>query len=119
MFLLLFFLCEMSSFIRFFHHLTCCILSVTVVAAAVADGTFLPYQVVLTGKTKKCLPPKEDRKLLLDLGWSITWSDYNWSNLETSKLLFDTVHLPYLLEAKKKLKFPEDYPGMLIYTIHH
>ena len=50
-FLLLFFLCEMSSFIRFFHHLTCCILSVTVVAAAVADGTFLPYQVVLMGKT--------------------------------------------------------------------
>eukprot|EP00731_Ephydatia_muelleri_P001317 Em0001g1317a len=36
---------------------------VTVVAAAVADGTFLPYQVVLTGKTKKCLPPKEDRSI--------------------------------------------------------
>ncbi|KAL5474587.1 hypothetical protein EMCRGX_G026557 [Ephydatia muelleri] len=74
-------------------------------------------QVVLTGKTKKCLPPKEDRKLLLDLGWSITWSDNNWSNLETSKLLFDTVHLPYLLEAKKKLNFPEDYPAVYLLDV--
>ena len=86
------------------------------VAAAAADGTSLPYQVVLTGKTTKCLPPKEDCKLLLDLGWSITWSDNHWSNLETSKLLFDTVHLPYLLEVKRKLNLPEDYPGVLI---HH
>eukprot|EP00731_Ephydatia_muelleri_P008335 Em0004g673a len=79
-----------------------------VAAAAAADGTSLPYQVVLMGKTTKCLPSKEDCKPLLDLGWSITWSDNHWSNLETSTLLFDTVHLPYLLEATKKLNLPDD-----------
>ena len=70
------------------------------------------------GRPKSGLPPKEDRKLLFDLGWSITWSDNNWSNLETFKLLFDTGHLPYLLEAKKKLNLPEDYPDLYA-AIHH
>eukprot|EP00731_Ephydatia_muelleri_P017553 Em0010g651a len=45
-------------------------------------------------------------------------SDNNWSNLETFKLLFDIGHLPYLLEAKKKLNLPEDYPDLYA-AIHH
>eukprot|EP00731_Ephydatia_muelleri_P025922 Em0018g22a len=89
---------------------------VTVVAAAAANGTSLPYQVVLTGNTKKCLPPIDDCKPLLDLGWSITWSDNHWSNLETSKLLFDSVHLLYFLEVKK-LNLPEDYPAVYLIDV--
>ena len=82
---------------------------------AAADDTSASS--VLAGKTTKCLLPKEDRKLLPDLGWSITWSDNHLFNLKTSELLFDTAHLPYLLEAMYNLNLPDYYPGVLIH--HH
>ena len=74
------------------------------------SGDFLPPQLVYQGKTIKCLPSFQ-----FPSDWSITHTANHWSNEETMELYITKIILPYLADAKRKLKLPPSHPSLLLF----
>ena len=72
-------------------------------------GTFLPIQLIDEGKMARCLP-----KFDFPAGFSITFSENHWSNMEKSIELFEKVIFPYLKQVKLSLRYPKEQMSLLI-----
>ena len=82
---------------------------VTMVVTLNAVGDLLPPQVVFTGTTKRTLPPQsEGKKMCLQDGWNLTYSENHWSNLQKTKQCVDAILIPYLQQQIQELGLPKD-----------
>lgn len=68
--------------------------NITAVFCCAADGTFLPAQLIYSGKTKRCLP-----SAVFPAGWLTAFNAAHWPPLETCTLLFQ-LSLHFKTECK-------------------
>jgi hypothetical protein len=78
---------------------------ITVSVSSSAAGNVLPFQIVFTGSTTKCLPPLNVGRIACEeAGWHLTFSENHWSNVDTCKAFVEKILQPYRLEQIEHLK---------------
>ena len=84
---------------------------ITAVFAGTKSGQFLPPQIIYAGKTKKCLPSGVE----FPENWHVTFTENHWANEKTTEDYLKFILLPYVVQTRKDLSLPDDYPALLIF----
>jgi hypothetical protein len=80
----------------------------------------LPFQVIFTRITKKCLPPMNTgQKLCKNVGWHITNSSNHWSNLNTCKDFVQKILQPYRLKQVEVFGLNKETPIIWLIDCTH
>ena len=74
---------------------------VTAVICGTVSGKFLPFQVIYTGTTPKCLP-KNGNNVPKD--WHLTMTHNHWSNEEKMKEYLQLIIIPYVEQTRRALR---------------
>jgi hypothetical protein len=78
---------------------------ITVSVSSSATGNVLPFQIVFTCSTTKCLPPLNVGRIACEeAGWHLTFSENHWSYVDTCKAFVEKILQPYRLEQIEHLK---------------
>ena len=87
--------------------------NITLTFSVTLSGTFLPMQVIYSGKTKASQP----RNFVFPKGFCITQNPKHWSNeAETLKLISEIIN-PYVIETRKSLKLPATQKALVIWDV--
>ena len=82
---------------------------ITATFAVSSTGSFLPIQLIYTGKTPRCLP-----KYDFLASFSVSFTKNHWSNTEKSIEFFDEIIFPYLEKVKEEKGFPNEQHSLVI-----
>lgn len=85
--------------------------AITIMLTISHSGVILPYQLIYTGKTKRCLPDTS----LLPPDFLLSYNPTHWSNEEETLKLLNLVIDPYLTTARSELQLPQDQKALLIW----
>ena len=84
--------------------------TITVTVIQSLSGKMLPFQIIYTRKTERCLPKNSTGKE----NFLFSYNEKHWSNeVET---LIDTIIAPYIENVKKELQVPDDQKALLIWN---
>ena len=82
------------------RQVMCCV-------SSASDGTLLPFQVIFTGKTDRCLPKFENKRDCLNHGFHFNMTENHWSNLKTCKEFVKCILIPYFEDIVGKMSLPK------------
>ena len=82
---------------------------ITATFAVSSTGSFLPMQLIYSGKTRRCLPRYD-----FPASFSVSFTKNHWSNTEKSIEFFEEIIFPYLTIVKKEKGFPEEQHSLVI-----
>ena len=74
-----------------------------------ASGSFLPIQLIYSGKTKRSLPKFDFPKCFV-----VTFTRNHWSNYEKCVSLFKKIIFRYLKAKKKELGYPKEQYSIIV-----
>jgi len=77
------------------------------------SGSFLPFQITYTGKTKSSQP----RDIQFPPGFCVTQNPTHWSNEEETLKLVKEIINPYIVKKLIKLKLPETQEALVIWDV--
>lgn len=86
--------------------------SITVTVTQSLSGEMLPFQIIYTGKTKRCLPKNAQK---IKHNFLFGFNPSHWSNEEETLRLINSVQAPHIEEVKEKLGLPDDAKSLLIW----
>jgi hypothetical protein len=82
---------------------------ITCLVSSSAAGNLLPFQLIFTGTTDRCLPPRNiGRQECEDESWHLTYSNNHWSNLQTCKDFVIHILEPYRQKQAKEMGLEKD-----------
>ena len=85
--------------------------AITATIVITLTGDILPYQLIYTGTTARCLPKQN----LLPKGFLLSFNKTHWSNTEETIKILKNVISPYCVETRKKLGLPTNQKALLIW----
>lgn len=85
---------------------------ITGVFACSLTGTFLPLQLIYSGKTKASLP-----KYQFPSNWHVTFTENHWANESTMIDYFHKIILPYIKQKRLDLKLSDNYPALVLFDV--
>ena len=83
----------------------------TAIFAGSADGNFLPFQLIYSGTTTKCLP----RNVQFPVDWHVTSTTNHWSNEGTMLEYLDRIVAPYVQNKRQELGLTSDHPSLALF----
>ena len=78
--------------------------AITVTVIQSLSGKILPFQIIYTGKTERCLPKNSTRKE----NFPFSYNEEFWSNAVETLSLIDKITASYIENIKKELQVPND-----------
>ena len=87
---------------------------VTAVICGTVSGKLLPFQVIYTGTTPKCLP-KNGNNVPKD--WHLTMTRNHWSNEEKMKEYLQLIIIPYVEQTRRALNLSDNHPALAIFDV--
>ena len=85
---------------------------ITGVFACSLTGTFLPLQLIYSGKTMASLP-----KYQFPSNWHVTFTENHWANESTMIDYFHKIILPYIKQKRLDLKLSDNYPALVLFDV--
>ena len=82
---------------------------ITATFTVTASGSFLPIQLIYSGKTKRSLPKFDFPKC-----FHVTFTPNHWSNYEKCISLFKKIIFPYLKSKKEELGYPKEQYSLIV-----
>ena len=82
---------------------------ITATFTITASGSFLPIQLIYSGKTKRSLPKFDFPKC-----FDVTFTPNHWSNYEKCVSLFKKIIFPYLKSKKEELGYPKEQYSLIV-----
>ena len=82
---------------------------ITATFTVTASGSFLPIQLIYSGKTKRSLPKFDFPKC-----FDVTFTPNHWSNYEKCVSLFKKIIFPYLKSKKEELGYPKEQYSLIV-----
>lgn len=87
--------------------------NITLTFSITLAGTFLPMQIIYSGKTKASQP----RNFVFPKGFCISQNPQHWSNEEETLRLLNEVIIPYVVDTRKSLKLPDTQKALIIWDV--
>ena len=82
---------------------------ITATFTVTASGSFLPIQLIYSGKTKRSLPKFDFPKC-----FGVIFLPNHWSNYEKCVSLFKKIIFPYLISKKEELGYPKEQYSLIV-----
>ena len=82
---------------------------ITATFTVTASASFLPIQLIFSGKTKRSLPKFDFPKY-----FDVTFIPNHWSNYEKCVSLFKKIIFPYLKSKKEELGYPKEQYSLIV-----
>ena len=85
--------------------------AITVTVIQKLSGKMLPFQIIYTGKTERCLPknPTGNKNFIF------SYNEKYWSNEVETLSLIDNIIAPYIENVTKELQVPNDQKSLFIW----
>ena len=84
---------------------------ITATTTITLSGDILPYQLIYTGTTKRCLPATGS----LPDGFLLCYNKKHWSNTEETVNILKNVIRPYCVSTRKRLGLPANQHAVMIW----
>ena len=85
--------------------------AITLTVIQSLSGKMLPFRIIYTGKTERCLPKNATGKE----NFLFSYNEKHWSNEVEILSLIDKNIVPYIENVKKELQVPNDQKSLLIW----
>ncbi|KAJ9099726.1 hypothetical protein QFC20_005604 [Naganishia adeliensis] len=85
----------------------------TLMVTSAMDGTLLPFQAVIKGKTSQSLPKPANRKVAEEWGMFPKCGDKHWGTFQTTKDWVDEIVVRYIEKVKKEKSLQDDQFAIL------
>ena len=85
--------------------------AITVTVIQSLSGKMLPFQIIYTGKTERCLPKNATGKKI----FLFSYNEKHWSNEGETLSLIDKIIALYIENVTKELQVPNDQKSLLIW----
>ena len=79
---------------------------ITAVICGTLSGKLLPFQVLFTGTTPKCLPKNEN----VPKDWHVTMTHNHWSNEQKMREYLELIIILYAEQTRKALNLANNQP---------
>ena len=86
--------------------------TVTLTALQSLQGKMLPFQIIYSGKTKRCLPKNVGKNKHT---FFFSFNKSHWSNEQETLRLINEMTVPYIDDTKEKLGLPDNQKSRLIW----
>jgi hypothetical protein len=82
---------------------------ITCTVSSTVAGELLPFQLIFTRSTDRCLPPRnEGRQRVENEGRHLTYSSYHWNNIDTCKAFVEKILQPYREKQVEEMGLEKD-----------